>query len=329
MMISDKEGSWHDLSGPVNLGKQDFKPLLVKERKEKFSFSFGDLELTQIILPDIYIVFGDMALQHPNFHMRAEDLPDMVELHFSLKGNGYVHNEATGQRYVFDANRHNIMYVPAFDGKACYMDRERYEFFEVHFSRKYFLELARDTNPVLYNFAEKVDSKKEAHAGAEGSEITFAMHQCIREIMDCRFAGGLKLLFLQAKCIELLTLQAVDFEKSASPKKILTSAYDKDCIMYAREYLQQHITAPPTLAELAAIAGTNTFKLKNGFKELFNNTVFGYLSEVRLEQARELLKAGIPIKEVADRTGYSSVQHFSTAFRKKFSITPGKLHPFS
>ncbi len=124
MLIGDEVGIWHDLSGRVNLGGPDPKPLLVQERREKFSFSFGDLELVQILLPDIYIVFGDLALQNPYFHMRAEEMPDMVEMHFSLKGSGAFNNEATGKRYTFDANRHNIMYIPTFDGKACYMDRE-------------------------------------------------------------------------------------------------------------------------------------------------------------------------------------------------------------
>ncbi|MET3879189.1 AraC family transcriptional regulator [Chitinophaga sp. OAE865] len=325
MLIGDLDGNWHDLTGPFALPANDIMPPLVQERREKFSFAFGDLELVQIILPELYIVYGDMLLQQQHFNMRAVNIPDTIEMHFSLKGNGWLNNNATGKQYHFGANRHNLMYVPALDGKACYMDKEMYQFFEVHLDRKYFLELVRDTNPVLYDFAEKVEGKMEVHANDNGEEITFAMYRCIRDIMDCRFAGGLKFLYLQSKCIELLTLQVASFEKQARAKSALTSAYDKDCIMYAKEYLLQHITAPPTLTELAAIAGTNTFKLKNGFKELFNNTVFGYLSDTRLEKAQGLLLAGMPVKEVADRLGYSSVQHFSTAFRKKFSVPPGKL----
>jgi AraC family transcriptional activator of pyochelin receptor len=82
---------------------------------------------------------------------------------------------------------------------------------------------------------------------------------------------------------------------------------------------------PPSLTKLADVAGTNTFKLKNGFKELFGTTVFGYLNEVKLVQAKDMLLSGIQIKEVADILGYSSVQHFGTAFRKKFNTSPGKL----
>jgi AraC-like DNA-binding protein len=326
MMVQDRDGVWQDLTLPFPPGATAGSRSLVRERREKISFDFGDMELVQICLPDIFIVYGDMLLQQRHFRIRSMEGEDVVELNFVLGGNGTVHNEASGAQYNFQPNLHNIMYVPEFDGAASYQSLVPYKFFEIHFSRAYFLDLVSDTGGVLQRLAEKVDRKEEAHAIRESMQITFAMHRCIREIMDCRFSGGLKLLFLQAKCIELLTLQGEAFEQNGPAKTTLTSAHDKDCITYAREYLQQHITDPPTLQELATIAGTNTFKLKNGFKELFNNTVFGYLNEMRLDQASTLLREGMPIKEVADRTGYSSVQHFSTAFRKKFSMPPGKFN---
>jgi AraC-like DNA-binding protein len=82
---------------------------------------------------------------------------------------------------------------------------------------------------------------------------------------------------------------------------------------------------PPCLTELAKIAGINEFKLKHGFKEVFKNTVFGYLSDYKLMRAKELLADNSKnIKNISDELGYSSVQHFSNAFSKKFGISPGK-----
>jgi AraC-like DNA-binding protein len=72
-------------------------------------------------------------------------------------------------------------------------------------------------------------------------------------------------------------------------------------------------------------AGINEFKLKHGFKEVFKNTVFGYLSDYKLLKAKELLAdSSKDIKSISDELGYSSVQHFSNAFSKKFGISPGK-----
>lgn len=135
-------------------------------------------------------------------------------------------------------------------------------------------------------------------------------------------------MFLQSKCIELLTLQAQMYEEMTSKPgaSIFKTGYDKERILFAKDYLLQNAITPPTLTELAKIAGLNEFKLKRGFKEVFNNTVFGYLNDHKLTQARELLLSGSSaIKEIADDLGYSSVPHFSSAFKKKFGVSPGKV----
>jgi AraC-like DNA-binding protein len=96
--------------------------------------------------------------------------------------------------------------------------------------------------------------------------------------------------------------------------------------MYAREYLISHMETPPGLSELARIIGINEYKLKRGFKEMFGNTVFGYLSDLRLEMAKnELLENRNTASTIASELGYSSVQHFSNAFKKKFGYAPSKL----
>ncbi len=43
------------------------------------------------------------------------------------------------------------------------------------------------------------------------------------------------------------------------------------------------------LSEIAQHVGLNEYKLKRGFKETFNNTVFGYLTEQRLQLAKQYL----------------------------------------
>ena len=83
---------------------------------------------------------------------------------------------------------------------------------------------------------------------------------------------------------------------------------------------------PPSLSELARIIGINEYKLKRGFKEIFGNTVFGYLSDARLEIAKmDLLENKKTVSEIALELGYSSLPHFSNAFKNKFGVSPAKL----
>jgi AraC-like DNA-binding protein len=65
--------------------------------------------------------------------------------------------------------------------------------------------------------------------------------------------------------------------------------------------------------------------LKNGFKEVFHNTVYGSLSDTRLEMARKEMQGAKTLTEIAFELGYSSNQHFSMAFRKKYGVAPNKL----
>jgi len=327
MMLGDDKGNWQNLSGDFNdvLGPAGISS--VTQQFREFSFSFGDIQMNYLALPGIYIVYGDLTLLRPCFRVLRYDVPDMVELHFAISGSATMENFITGSRYTFGNNCHSMTYVPEIDGTAEYRGPESSKMFEVHFTKPYFSSLASGTNPILENFAEKLNSSKSACIHQPGLPITPAMHTCIRDIMNCQFMGSVKHLYLQAKCIELLSLQAEAFERAAhqQPSSVLKSAYDRDCIMQAKEYLLQHMHQPPSLQDLATIVGTNVFKLKNGFKELFDNTVFGYLNDVKLGHAKELLLSGQPIKEVSDQLGYSSVQHFGSAFRKKFGTTPGKL----
>jgi AraC-like DNA-binding protein len=304
---------------------------LVTERREIYSFPFGDAELVQIAFSGIYIVYGDMMLYDTkklNFEITGDI--DLVEMHFTLQGDGSMRNLISGKEHHFKTNQHNMHYMPLFAGTGQYGGRlDRYKFIEVHFTTRFFLELAKDSSPSLMEFAEKVAKGNEEDLSRENMPISFAMHQCLQEIMNVKVAGGLKLLFLQSKCIELLTLQAQMYEDAArcnqTPSLIVKPGHDTDSIHFAKEYLLQHAAQPPSLSELARISGINEFKLKQGFKALYNNTVFGYLADHKLTEARDLLAANVAIKDVADRLGYSSVQHFSSAFRKKFGVPPGKM----
>lgn len=327
MSISKNGNQWVDINREVDMMDVLIPTTpLVKERTEKYSSVFGDISLTRIGLPDIYIAYGDVIFKHHKLHFRVSDMPDMVELHFSLAGSGIVHNNITKQDYFFEPAMQNMVYMPHMDGVGEFVEKNC-RFFEIHFTKERFLSLVSNCGGALQLFADDIAAGRYTQLSAQNIPISFAMHSCIQDIMNCPFTGGLKLIFLQSKCIELLVLQAEAFTQSVTKKKesVLKSAHDKECIYRAKEYLLLHADAPPSLSELAKLCGTNEFKLKNGFRELFDNSVFGYLNEYRLSQAKELLLSGIPIKQVAMDLGYSSTQHFCTAFKKKYGATPGSI----
>lgn len=324
--VYDNLGQQYIIGNPVNMLNLDLA--LVKESKETYSYPFGDAEITQIAFSGIFIVYGDVLVKYNRLRIQSYDEPDYVEMHFSISGGGIMENYLTRKRTTIKSNQHNLIYAPDFDGVAEFITDQKSRFFEVHFTKEYFAELTKDSSPLLMKFAENIMNNKWIELSKENLPISLAMHNCINDVMNCKFTGGLKLLFLQSKCVELLALQAQAFELALKETNntIVKSNYDKDRIYFAREYLIENASKPPSLTELAKIAGINEFKLKRGFKETFQNTVFGYLSDHKLTQAKDMLASGsVAIKQIAFDLGYSSVQHFSNAFSKKFGISPGKV----
>jgi AraC family transcriptional regulator, transcriptional activator of the genes for pyochelin and ferripyochelin receptors len=190
-----------------------------------------------------------------------------------------------------------------------------------------FLQIIDEKSAPWGAFHQSIKRNKEIHFSGAPLNIDLAIQTCLNSIINCEFEGDISDLYLRSKVLELIALQAhcVRRQQSAGPQYAKTE-YDRERLLFAKEYLLQNMATPPTLPELARIAGINEFKLKRGFKELFGNTVFGYLAAVRLEMAKAQLNAGGKrISEIAFDLGYSSLQHFSAAFKKRFGVPPNRL----
>ena len=82
----------------------------------------------------------------------------------------------------------------------------------------------------------------------------------------------------------------------------------------------------PSLKDFALQLGTNEFKLKYGFKELYGTTVHRFLMEERLRKSKMMIQfSDQSLKSIAQMTGFKSISHFSRTFKKRFGYTPSDL----
>ncbi|MEH2081784.1 MAG: AraC family transcriptional regulator [Nostoc sp.] len=137
---------------------------------------------------------------------------------------------------------------------------------------------------------------------------TSAVTCVVQQIMYCPYQGIAKLMFLQVKVLELLCLQLtpllVDRGGVQSSPRLKPETITR--IYHAKDILLSRLDNPPSLLELAQMVGVSERTLRYGFRELFNTTVFGYLTEQRMKQAEQLLREGkLSIAEVANLIGYS------------------------
>jgi AraC-like DNA-binding protein len=151
---------------------------------------------------------------------------------------------------------------------------------------------------------------------------TAAMQSAIHQILHCPYQGLTRWLFWEGKVLELIALRLEQLSQSRQQRSGL-HAEDIDRIHYASDLLLQRLDNPPSLIELARLAGLNDYKLKQGFRQVFGTTVFGYLQAYRMERAKQLLaQPNFNIAGVARATGYASQSHFCHMFKQQFGMTP-------
>jgi AraC-like DNA-binding protein len=177
-------------------------------------------------------------------------------------------------------------------------------FFLVHYSKNLLDELGFDVNfqpgdPLFLN--EK-------------------MKDLIHEILHNPYDENLRDFFYENSVRELLFLHLSN--PRGSLPGILTES-DIAKIYHADSIILENLNSHFSIRELSRMAGTNEFKLKKGFRQVFGMGVFSRLLERRMTQARELLEnTDKPIWEISEVSGYESLAGFIKAFRKRFGKTP-------
>jgi AraC-like DNA-binding protein len=150
------------------------------------------------------------------------------------------------------------------------------------------------------------------------------MQMILQQILNCPYQDWTRWFYLESKALELLILwltQTANCDKLSQLCKL--TGHDIDRVHQAKDILIERLKHPPSLLELARQVGLNDRKLKQGFRQVFGTTVFGYLHNYRMQQAQQLLIAGqTNVRETAQLVGYASQSAFNAAFKKRFGVNP-------
>lgn len=133
-------------------------------------------------------------------------------------------------------------------------------------------------------------------------------------------------LYLKAKIFELFSIYFKPQQESFQNCPFLEEEENVEKIRLAKRILIENMSEPPTLQELSQKIDLSVHYLKDGFKQIYGTTVFGFLGEYKMEYARRMLMTKkYQVAEVGYAVGYSTSSHFITAFKKKFGLTPKKF----
>lgn len=92
----------------------------------------------------------------------------------------------------------------------------------------------------------------------------------------------------------------------------------------ARDYLEEHALRLVKSDELEAISGLDRYALSRNFRALYATSPHRFLLMRRLQRARDMIKAGEPLAEIAAATGFTDQSHLNRQFKKAFGVTPGR-----
>ncbi len=150
----------------------------------------------------------------------------------------------------------------------------------------------------------------------------------LKEIDDYPNPNFVRNLFLHSLAFKILTLQILQYQddKSKPANQSILRKFEVNSIREAATIINNNILDFISVQELAETVGLNTNKLQDGFKNLYNSTVNGYVQNSRLDLAKNLLiDSEITISEIVYMIGLSSKSYFSKIFKDKYQLSPSTI----
>ncbi|MGF1600988.1 MAG: helix-turn-helix domain-containing protein [Thermosynechococcaceae cyanobacterium] len=247
-----------------------------------------------------------------------------LSLSFFIMGDMSVHLSGVTQQETEAAGGSYLMYCPGVTEAEGWRSHQRILRVKINIDLDVFLgSMSADQRstlpPILQSLAAEKSFSPFYHQGTITSEIQTVLQQ----VLHCPYEGTMKQWYLEAKALELMTLQFDHLQQAPALQQSGLKSQDIDRIHRARELLRQNLENPPSLPELARLVETNDCTLKRGFRQVFDTTVFGYLHQQRLQMAQKLLiTSALKVNEVAQTVGFADRNYFTRIFKQKFGLTP-------
>ena len=91
-----------------------------------------------------------------------------------------------------------------------------------------------------------------------------------------------------------------------------------------QNYVETNYNTQCDVADIAAVVGLERHYLARLFRQKTGGTLKDYITEKRMEEAKQLLKSGQTVGNAAQMVGYSDPFVFSKMFKKRFGMPPGE-----
>ena len=241
--------------------------------------------------------------------------------YFMLKNGTRKHFNTIGKLHLRQ-DQYACFFTEATDCSAIFAENREFRALDFFYSPKFLEELL----PFFPELRTAMLPSPGMILPGKACWIPSSMKEITNQILNCPFNEATRQFYFDIKVRELLYQVLENAYKRKFTDQSFTP-WEIKKIHEARDILESYIPKkPPLIKSIAKQVALNEFKLKAGFRKYFNAGIFEWLIERKMQYARELiLTTNIPIKAICSMVGYPLTTNFITAFRRRFSVTPGAL----
>ncbi len=279
-----------------------YRPSAIQARSTR-ELSFKDIKVL-----DMHMKGGQ------NFEFEFEGVT-MVSIGFQLSGRGKTAYPGYLDYFEAPVMTYNLIYQKGQKSHSVIYGPEDHHLLLLSFTPQRFMELISSSAVLTGKYARIMAEQDFFMLNKNQCRITPPLMQSLEALRHMDVNNPLAEMLAEALIMSIIVHVHTQQEEPGETNRIRE----------VKQYLEENYLESIPIKQLSRQFGINECDLKRSFKMEFNNTIFGFVQQLRMERAKQQLLAGKSIKEVAFEIGYEHPHHFSTAFRKWYHITPSRL----
>ncbi|QKF74395.1 transcriptional regulator, AraC family [Aliarcobacter faecis] len=290
--------------------------VLIKDEKSK-SFikqivsvnnQYINLKIINAMIEDnIYLNIVDNEVKQ-SYIQKLPKKNKQLQIRIILQGKLEKLDQVTNEKIVYNENDISVEYKQDIEESLLNKQGEHVKYICITLNEEYLNENEYFTDIFKENFSKKFYDPN--------------LKKKFDELFSREYSSGFDKIYLKNKTMQVIHYILEECQKKDS---LLNNLDDEDIkrVQKAKMILDNSFQENITIALLSKKVALNQTKLKKGFKELFNTTIYEYLKDLRLEKAIKYLKTNkYSVKEVSSMVGYTNQGSFSYAFSAKYSCLP-------
>ncbi|WP_200974541.1 helix-turn-helix transcriptional regulator [Echinicola sp. 20G] len=247
---------------------------------------------------------------------------DYIQISMQVSGKSAIYKKAKNHHKEIPLGMFQLAYRNEVNTNVDLLySKEPFRYIRVFITRNFFLNLlSNEPWAKQDSFYKSVQNHQYVRFGNDVLPLNNVLSEILDEIMNNDYPAHFGQYFIQSKLKELFL--TIHVQKTKMNNSHMLPSDEMNKIQMAKAYLGTTYHNPPTIKQLSRKVSLNEFKLKKGFKQVYNTTIRAYITELRMQRARKMIYESYAISEIAMSLGYKSASYFISAYKKIYGETP-------